>query len=327
MNSFYKKIIILCAFSLHGLAADVKEDYTRLVEEDFFCDDARIDKHEKTITQMLWRNKCQRIGLIVGASALAAVGTYTFLAGHEQNKVTLDSAQTTEKLAQIASATANNNILIAELAQKAGITLSTVAQKPSSVGYTHAFLKWLKATSTSARDHLAVGALVAFIAGPFSGAWHWSEHMLQRLYHSADLAWFMSKKTYVTQYFLELIQCSQDLALLVDDKEYAYKEASVAQAATVLVQEIEKIIAFMEYQSKKIYATYPRYAIQMQAATKAVKRITNTHMKTILASIRNKDKAQLEALVVGLRDALRKEQSTFCVYESAALFCISDTIE
>lgn len=338
MIFLYKKVISVIVFLFFLIENTVvyadQSIHVKRRMQDEIClhaiDHSRIARYKTEIARMMWINKCQRIGLIATAAAITVGGIYKlFSTDVVQEKVVLNSEEITKKVTTTAADVTVAKKLLEDIAQKIGIEMvqKPICVAPQTVSYATSLFDWTKSIGRSIRDQLVTVGLMGLITGPFGDVWNWGGRSLQRLYHAGDFLWFVSKKTYVVKCFDELVSCVQELALSLDDKEREHKQKAASFAVALLAQEVEKIIAFMEYQSEQVHALYPRYAILMKSSARAITGKLDVFIKEISILLNDSKKhAELVTYVESFREKLRKEQDTFCLYENAALWDISDFI-
>lgn len=311
-----------------------------------------VDLHRKRITTKLIRNRYERIGVMCATTAvIAAGGWYSFKPGEVVSKtaevvpLTVDSNQLLKKIdidnQHLKFESQQIKSILESLVQSVdlnGISQDVQSSSPSLVdnqsylGAMASGLFWYsKKMGKAALDNIVLLVLVGGLPGPINklfGFWGRKiEDLGTHVYHDADFHWFVTAQTKAVPYFNDLERAAELLPLASDKEERQHQISSMLWTANVLVKELARIVAFMEYQAEKLKALNTGCSIQMLASAKYVYRHIDQFAQTLQSMLEDSTKhAEIPAYIKSFRETIRSEQDGFCVNEHAALYDISDTI-
>ena len=96
----------------------------------------------------------------------------------------------------------------------------------------------------------------------------------------------------------------------------------------MLLKQMARVIAFMEYQAKHIKKFNVGCSIQMQAASRYMYRELGFFAQELERLLNDESKhKEIPEYVSAFRSKLRSEQDSFRINERAALYNISDAVE
>ena len=199
-----------------------------------------IEQHKQAITHDLRMNACARYGIkgIVGIALIYIV--YKMLNPETKNEITI----TVEDIHALEQ-TNENWEKVKGMLETLPVELSQVKNQLQQLLGQGGFIGWFKNMFRFVRDQMVAMALV-------QGVSHLGDNLLQSIFHSGDIAWFVAKRTLLMQTFEELAQYTRAL-----DGERAVSEDSVCMyfivsACNSLAKQLEAVLGFMEYKQEKL---------------------------------------------------------------------------
>ena len=302
-------------------------------------DENTVKAEKEIIAKKLLRNKYERIGVLCASTAvIVALGWYTF-----KSPDATDEVVTVAMKDQIEQMNKKMNILLEQNKQKTvnetinsnkqfPKTTAATGKKPSIITEWGSGL-WCygKRMGQDAVDNVVLLVLMGGLPGPINKLFNfWGsklEELGNRVYHDADFHWFVTKQTQAVAYFNDLERAAALLPLANDEEEREHQRISMMWSADVLIKQLAKVVAFMEYQADQMSFLNTGCSIQMNASARYVYRHTKQFGHTLEIMLDDHTKhAEIPAYITSFRERLRSEQDSFCVNEHAALYDISDTI-
>ena len=300
MNSNSKCIKkLICLFlvgSAFVLQANSQQDLVSL-------NPVKIKNCKKQIIQLMKKNRQARIALFVGAGIVTVGVGAKLWHGYQENKRLVEAAVEENKKFHEAAVEENKKFLEAAVKKFMGEPITDLQAQHLNQKTQEAFIGLCNREAQSAKDNPvitnaasypvaaktsffqdAIGTGKSFVSFVWQQAWigFFTTHLMavsanatmpliqgyKTVYHDGDLNWFLSHKTYVKTFFTELEEVAQELVLANDDQEVVLKKEAFILLEQRLMYELEKTIAFMEYQKSLLQKTYPFAANSMQVMIK-----------------------------------------------------------
>lgn len=305
-----------------------------------------IDLHKKEITQQLIRNRYERVAIMCATAAVVAAGGWYALSPQalapEDAQLTQDSNKTIASMKKtmnvLEQTTRETRDRVYAIDQKLGIKQSQRNAEEAS-NSKQSSLRWLLggivayAVGIGGRtlDYIVLMILTGGLPEPIKKLFNfWSEKIekvVTRVYHDSDFHWFVTKQTQAVSYFNDLERAAELLPLASDEEERKHQKDSMLWTADVLVKQLARVVAFMEYQAEKVKVLNTGCSIQMQASAKYMYRHIGHFAQTLQMMLEDRSKhAEIPAYIKSFRERLRSEQDSFCVNEHAALYDIPDAV-
>jgi hypothetical protein len=168
--------------------------------------------------------------------------------------------------------------------------------------------------------HLVDTALIGFFSSQMTGATNFALQPIfkawDRVFHDANVQWYITEKTHTKRMFEELITLSDELVTAADDRERTVIINTLTHTGTGLVMEIEKLIAFMNYKRDLYEKEFPFAVSGMHMMTKNIIEEVNlfvTKAQEILA-VPGKH-AELSVLIRNFHKKLNAHKRGFIMYE------------
>lgn len=298
-----------------------------------------IDLYKSRITQQLIRNRYERMAITCATVAVvAAGGLYAFKTPavveqplHEDSNKNIGTIkENTDALLFYAQQT---QARLDNLENKVG-TDSSMIKVPIAPTLLQAWGRGIWNTCKIIGHNAVIQMGVLIVSGvlplprPIARLFNYWGEKVERFgelfYHDADFHWFVTSQTQAVPYFNDLERAAELLPLAIDEEDKEHQQRTMIWTADVLVKQLARVIAFMEYQAEKLKSLNTGCSIQMMASSKYMYRHVGQFSETLQTMIQDRTKhAEIPAYIKSFRERLRSEQDSFCINEHAALYDIS----
>ena len=302
-----------------------------------------INLHKSRINQQLIRNHYERIALTSATVAVvAATGWYAFKTPAVVEQSLTQDANTNISLMnkKADGLTVQGECIMQQLAQiKNQLNIKGTGAIKQQVP--HSLLKawgksiWGIGEAIVKNSAIQMGVLVVSGVLPLPRPImrlinYWGdrvEKIGEHFYHDSDFYWYLTTQTQTVAYFKDLERAAELLPLATDEEDREHQKKSILWSADILVKQLARIVAFMEYQAIKLKVLNTGCSIRMQASAKYMYRHVDQFSHTLESMLKDRSKhAEIPAYIKSFRERLRSEQDSFCVNEHAALYDISDGV-
>lgn len=333
-NKEIKKLLLFVLFAFCSfMQADEVQQVPKKIES---INRELVDSHKIKISEKITRNKYERIGILCASTAvIAALGWYAL---SDSELVPADQALTQNSNQKIDALYRNSEnmqkyaAIIAAHASKSNTIKPDIKPTSKLRQWCSGVLSYSKKMGQMAVDNSVLMVFMAAVqVGPIKNLFiHWGNKVNEigeYVYYDVDFHWFVTKQTQAIAYFNDLERSAELLPLACDAEEREYQRDSMMWAGDMLVKQLARVVAFMEYQAQELKVLNTGCSIQMQASSKYVYRHVEQFSTTLQTMLDDHTKhAEIPAYIKSFRKRLRSEQDSFCVNEYAALYDISDSV-
>lgn len=292
-----------------------------------------VQFYKGKIARHLLRNKYERAGVFcLTAAVVAAGGMYAL-----QEKVQVLDGSSQQKIHDMHATVSGLSVAVKDISARLKPDLNSQdfivpesQQEESYFSYMFGGLfAYGKHMGKMALDNVVLFVLMGGLPEPIKKLFNfWSskiEGVVQHVYHDGDFHWFVTTQTQAVPYFNDLERAAELLPLASDQEEREHQVKSVVWSADMLVKQLARVVAFMEYQAHKIKPLSTGCSIQMSASAEYMYRHIALFAQDLQTMLEDPAKhAEIPAFIKTFRERLRSEQDSFCVNERAAFDDVSD---